>query len=266
MRVRDESEQGNGGFRFEQGPSGTVLVCEPLMQIVPHLFSTRSFAAQPEDGLPFGARAIAAHLGVPVARVYDASQVHGDAVHVAADARPVEWRPEADILLAREADKVVTVRTADCVPVLLADRRRGAVAAVHAGWRGTCAGAASRAVRALAEIWQTAPDDIVAAVGPSIGPCCYRVGRDVLEAFDVVGRRGVDSADWFTAANGGWMLDLWRANVDQLIAEGVTTSAIHVSRCCTSCEVDRYFSYRREGQAAGRLVAAIRGGGRADAS
>ncbi|MGE3842886.1 MAG: peptidoglycan editing factor PgeF [Vicinamibacterales bacterium] len=261
MRVTNESEQGNGGFRFQQGPAGPVLVCEPLIDVAPHFFSTRSFVARAEDGLPFGARAVAAHLGVAPERVHDASQVHGAAIHVAAPSPSGRCRPEADILLAREPDDVVVVRAADCVPVLLADRRNGPVAAVHAGWRGTCAGAAARAVRALAATFRTRPEDIIAAVGPSIGACCYRVGRDVLEAFHEAWPPD-RVADWFTAINGAWMLDLWHANRDQLLAEGVSANAIHVSRSCTSCELDRYFSYRREGQAAGRLVAAIRAGGR----
>ena len=91
--------------------------------------------------------------------------------------------PEADIAVSDDPSVALSVRAADCVPILLADRATGAVAAVHAGWKGTAAGAVIVAVRALTSRYGTNPGDVIAAVGPSIGPCCYEVGPDLAAAF-----------------------------------------------------------------------------------
>jgi YfiH family protein len=161
--------------------------------------------------------------------------------------------PEADIAVASDPELALTVRTADCVPILLADRRRRGVAAIHAGWKGTAAGAAPAAVRALAAQLGIDPRDIVAAVGPSIGPCCYEVGPDLAAAF----ASHPDSPRWFSA-DARPHLDLWRATRDQLERAGVPAAQIHVCGLCTFDHPPLFHSYRREGPRAGRLVAAIR--------
>ena len=108
-------------------------------------------------------------------------QVHGAAV-VAAHVGTAE-RPRADGLVSRDPSILLTVRVADCAALLIADRRLGSVAAVHAGWRGTAAGIAGAAVARLRELYGSHPGDLVAALGPSIGPCCYTVGPELIDAF-----------------------------------------------------------------------------------
>ncbi len=97
--------------------------------------------------------------------------------------QPSEHAPEADGVMTDEHGVALVVQVADCVPLLMADPRTGAVAAVHAGWRGTAANIAAAAVRRLQQQYGCRPEDLVAAIGPCIGACCYQVGPEVREAF-----------------------------------------------------------------------------------
>ncbi len=155
---------------------------------------------------------------------------------------------EADGLVCGEGGLLVGVRTADCVPVLLADTRTQAVAAVHAGWRGTAGGIISVALRKMEEQFGTRPADVLAAVGPSIGLCCYEVGPEVARQF-ATWRPELEHATVPTK------IDLQTINADQIRSVGVT--GIWVSRECTQCETARYFSYRREREQAGRMLSYI---------
>jgi YfiH family protein len=141
------------------------------------------------------------------------------------------------------------LRYADCTPVLLADPERRVVAAVHAGWRGSAVRAAGAAVEALLDAFGSRPQDIVAGIGPAVGPCCYTVGQDVVEAFG-------DRSELFSEDQ---KLDLWTANRQALIEAGVPADQIEVAGICTQCQADRFFSHRaNQGQPAGRFAAVIR--------
>jgi hypothetical protein len=129
--------------------------------------------------------------------------------------------------------------------MLLADRRTGAVGAAHAGWRGSAQGVARVAVAAMREHFNSSPRDLVVALGPSIGPCCYEVGEDVRRAFlESDGHRGA-VASWFASHDGlKPRLDLWRANRDQLVQAGVPPAQVHRAGLCTATRRDLFFSYR----------------------
>ncbi len=153
---------------------------------------------------------------------------------------------EADAIWERAErleDRHLAVRTADCVPILLATRDGEIVSAVHAGWRGTASRIVARTVETLTGQGRAA-EELIAAIGPSIGPCCYPVAPDVADR--VARASGLD-----LEASG---LDLKAANRAQLLAAGVPSAAVHVAPWCTACEAERFFSYRREGAAAGRQL------------
>jgi YfiH family protein len=152
---------------------------------------------------------------------------------------------EGDALLENAPGSVVAVKTADCIPVLLIDERLRAVAAVHAGWRGTAARIAGRAVEAMRERFGTRAEDLHAAIGPGIGKCCYEVGPEVAAQFGEQGRAHIDLAEH---------------NRRQLQEIGVTPSRIYASNLCTMCLAEEFHSFRRDREAAGRLhsVAGIR--------
>jgi YfiH family protein len=225
---------------------------------LPHLFTTRNFpgvASTGDGGVPFtaAARPLLSGRGLAGAPAY-ARQIHGADVLVAErDGR----LGEADVLLTERADLPLAIFTADCLPLVIYDPAGRRLAAVHAGWRGTVQSVARAAVDRLVEAG-SAPDGLVVAIGPSIGPCCYEVDEPVIERLSAAFPVGWEQ--WtIPAGPGKWMLDLWQANEDQLAAADVDRAMIENLRLCTACNLDRFFSYRREGSVrlgrSGRLVA-----------
>ncbi len=163
-------------------------------------------------------------------------QIHS-AECVAAQGRTGELG-RGDALLEDSPGAVVAVKTADCIPILLADERHRAVAAVHAGWRGTAAHIAERALEAMRARFGTDSADVHAAIGPGIGKCCYEVGPEVAVQFGERERTHIDLA---------------AANRDQLQAAGVAAERIYVANLCTMCDAADFHSFRRDKEAAGRL-------------
>jgi YfiH family protein len=174
-------------------------------------------------------------------------QVHGSLVQRA----PWEGRPEGDAALAEAPGQILAIETADCLPVLLVDPVGGRVAAAHAGWRGSAAGVARAALTALVEAG-SAPRDVIAALGPCIGPCCYEVGDELRDAF------GAGGAAFFRPGpRGRPHLDLRAANRAQLADGGIAPRHLHDLEACTSCRADLYPSYRRDGPSCGRIVSYV---------
>ena len=149
---------------------------------------------------------------------------------------------EGDALLEDRPGAVIAVRTADCMPILLVDERHRAVAAVHAGWRGTVARIVKSAVDAMHARFDTAPADLRAAIGPGIGECCYEVGPEVAAQFGYQGRAHISLSD---------------ANRAQLLEAGVTPRRIYASNLCTMCLADEFHSFRRDREAAGCLYSFV---------
>src|ERR1019366_4522705 len=210
-------------------------------------------------------------------------QFHSDVICVAAapmaDASNA-YAPRADALTTRTPGLLLGVQTADCVPILLADMRQRVVAAIYAGWRGTLARIAVKALGRMRMEFGTCPRDVVAALGPAIGRCCYEVGPEVAQAFAAQFR---SAAHWFDGPFEQWahgeeplwlpwltmmppghvpppprvQFDLRACNRWQLIDAGVPKAQIDVSDLCTACRTDLLFSYRREGAKTGRMMAVI---------
>lgn len=186
-----------------------------------------------------------------------------------------------DAILTHTSGRLLALRTADCCPILIADTKRRAVAAVHAGWRGTLARIAERAVGEMRARWGSDPADMCAAIGPGIRVCCYEVGAEVQQAF----RTQFDYADELFANSGNgtgedqypmaflsgappghpelarWepsirpRLDLGQANRRQLLQSGVPSVAVEILPYCTVCRSDLFYSHRRGDQ--GRMLSAI---------
>jgi hypothetical protein len=187
------------------------------------------------------------------------SQVHGARVElISAGATACHHRrnhPEADGMATDRAGIVLGVLTADCLPVVLAVPGTPAVAIAHAGWRGTLEGVVAGTVRELCTVSGAAPGDVVAALGPAIGRCCYRVGDEVMEAFRT--RWGARQARRILEKSDPWKLDLQAANLLQLREAGVRPSAMAAVPLCTSCRDDLFFSYRRGGSRTGRMLSFV---------
>jgi YfiH family protein len=179
--------------------------------------------------------------------VFFLKQVHGSTVVRTPWTEP----PEADAGVAEGSGKVLAIETADCLPVLIVDPFERRVAAAHAGWRGTASRVTYAAVRALIDAGSD-PKNLLAALGPAIGSCCYEVGTDVEEAL------GSHGSKFFIAGSGNRKhLDVVAANRGQLEEAGLVSINIDSLGLCTRCRGDLFFSYRRDGAAAGRMISVV---------
>jgi YfiH family protein len=185
-------------------------------------------------------------VALPVATV---RQVHGTRVVTAARDRA---RPEADGVATRVRGLAVGIVTADCVPGLLLARRHGVVAAVHAGWRGAAAGVLEAVLAHVRSEFGVEPSDVEAILGPSIGPCCYRVGPEVEAAF--AARTGASTSRAWTRSGDRFLLDLRLA--ERLLLEATGVQSVALVGPCTAC-TSALASYRRDGAGAGRQLSFI---------
>ena len=208
-------------------------------------------------------------------------QIHSDVVHRITSATPgIPTLARGDALITDLPGVLLAVQTADCVPILLADRKRHAVAAIHSGWRGTLLRIAAKALGRMQMEFGTSPENVIAAIGPSIGRCCYEVGSEVAAAFH---SQFASAREWFDGPfdalaadenDPNWLpwltmkppghepppprvhLDLVAANRAILADAGVPSARIFQSGLCTACSTDLFFSYRRE-SVTGRMMAVI---------
>jgi YfiH family protein len=255
----------DGQFDWVNTSVGRALRAPALEAVASHLFTSRDVSFRGRNADADYAR-LGASFDLPSTGVVFVTQVHGRATLIVRPGEMVD-PVDADGVISTDPARAVAVRVADCVPILLADSRQRVVAAVHAGWRGTSAGVAAATVDAIAQLG-IPPADLVAAIGPSIGPCCYQVDERVHRSFrdapsaprpGTVTDGPAPVASWFHGDGPDhWRLDLWRANAEQLVTAGVPAAAIHVARYCTADHLERCFSYRAEGAGTGRMIAAIR--------
>jgi len=235
----------------------TIPALDKMNRVV-HAFTTR------QDGLgsrkngdrrPDDWKEIAHAFGIYADRVVTAEQVHGENIVVVDDLNFQNIRNvRADALITALPEIAVGVETADCVPVLLFDPVKPAVAAVHAGWRSTVKKIVQKTVHRMHEAFGSDPSRMIAAIGPAIGPECYEVDEPVMgpvqDAFsfwnEVAAPRAQDT----------WSLDLVKANRLELMQIGLQEKNIHSLGMCTACRRDLFYSYRAEGRT-GRILSVI---------
>jgi len=213
-------------------------------------------------------------IGVPDLKLISLKQIHSDVIHLF-DSAPAE-SCRGDASATNRSGLLLSVQTADCVPILLVDPKKRAVAAVHAGWRGTLARIVVKAIGRMQMRFKSKPGDLLAAIGPSIGGCCYEVGTEVATQFL---SQFAEAPEWFDEFRTGdepnpvqWLnmmppghqpppknvlLDLRKANRAQLLGVGLRAQNIFASDLCTACRRDLLFSYRKEGAGSGRLMSVI---------
>jgi len=198
------------------------------------------------------------HLECKRERVVRTSQVHGADILVLREpprepARLIERR--ADGVMTDVPGLCLTISTADCLPIFLYDPVHEAVAVLHAGWRGTVANIVIAAMLEMRFHFSTQPQELLAALGPAIGPCCYEVDEPVVEAFLEADHK----VDLFIhpQGRGRWRLDLKKANLIQLLKTGVEGKQVFLSEYCTACSGDLFYSHRATGGRTGRQLNAI---------
>src|SRR5882672_5934532 len=237
----------NDAFSWVQAGAGPALVCRALEPYAAHLFTSRQWplASAADDDRAAAWGDVARALDVDAAHLSRAHQVHGTSVLVRRRGDPpppADWPlPDADIIVSDDPALALAIQTADCVPLLVADRRTVVVAA-------------------LRETFGSRPEDVVAAIGPSISASRYEVGADVRDRFEAAGHSPAELAGWFLdgARPAHWQFDGWRSAREQLERAGVLRDHIYGAAFCTASYPDAFCSYRRDGKAAGRIAGAVR--------
>jgi len=192
-----------------------------------------------------------AAIGAPGWPFLKLKQVHSGIVRDMNDTLTANEAVEGDAAVTTRQGVVLGIQTADCVPILVADSQARAVAAIHAGWRGTAARIAESAVGRVLSFPGIDAKDLIVAIGPHIGVCCYEVGEEVVEAIGDP-RAFERRADWPRAH-----LNLGEANRRQFLNAGLLDQQIEMSSLCTHCSGDLFYSYRRDGKKAGRMLSVI---------
>ena len=243
--------------------SQITFLHSPALDRIPrivHAFSTRraerpdfSLGPAPSDNPIIQTNRIRflSAIGAPGWPILKLKQVHSGIVQVMVDTMAAGAAMEGDAAVTALEGTLLGVQTADCVPILIAESEARAVAAIHAGWRGTAARIAELTIGTLTTKFHVRAEDLTAVIGPHIGVCCYEVGEDVV--------RAIGDAALFEKRR-EWLkphLNLAEANRRQLRSAGIPDGQILVSALCTQCRGDLFFSYRREGGKAGRMLSVI---------
>lgn len=250
--------------------NGIVFYQSEALLAVPnlvHAVTTRHGGVSPA---PFDSLNMSAHVGDEPARVQenldrlhhalgldrkatvDASQAQADKVKRVTSAERGTRVQGVDGLITNERGIPLMLRFADCVPIVLYDPVHQAIGVAHAGWRGTVAKVLTNTVNAMQSEFETSPSDLVACIGPSIGPCCYEIGSDVS---DKVEQAYPDAYPSLLSQNGSTHLDLWQANALQLTE--LRVRQVEIAAVCTADHTDDFYSWRRENAKTGRFAALI---------
>ncbi len=162
--------------------------------------------------------------------------------------------PENDGMITNCTDTFLTAFFADCVPLYIYDEINKVISLLHAGWKGTLGKIALNAINKMKDIYNTKPVDCTVVIGPSIGPCCYEVDKKIIIKFE---RRGFNLKKIIKYKYGHYFLDLWEANKQIFLELGIPNSKIYISKLCTCCNNNIFFSYRAENGLTGRMAAVL---------
>ncbi|HHS92747.1 MAG TPA: peptidoglycan editing factor PgeF, partial [Campylobacterales bacterium] len=196
------------------------------------------------------------HQNFPNYHFIGASQTHSANIFIVEKDETLGWNSlddaiqNCDALITNRPNIMLTILTADCVPILLFDPVQNVIAAVHAGWKGTKEQILHKTVKSMHENFNSNPKNIISGIGPSIGRCCYEVDWNVAQHFSKIESSYLQKRDKY-------MLDLALINKYQLLKAGLEEKNIELSNICTSCENETYFSYRKEGGCSGRFISMI---------
>lgn len=247
-----------------------IYLKSDLLKNIPHGFTTKAggFSSGKIEGLNLGFRCgddaenvknnykmVARDLMMPYEKMVASRQTHSTNIRIVTQediGKGVSLKSDienTDGLITNCVNIPLVVFFADCVPILLADAEKRLVAAVHSGWRGTVGEIARNAIEIMSEKFYAEPKNIKAVIGPSIGPCCFEVGKEVAEQFDSVIVREL--------GNEKFTVDLWEANRSILLKSGIRSENIDVFSMCTVCNSDVLYSYRSHGDRTGRMGAFI---------
>lgn len=210
---------------------------------------------------------IADALGLGMDRVIVPHQTHNDIVRIIDDSfmslspsERVDSLEGVDAEITNLKKVCICISTADCVPVLLYDPQHRAVAAIHAGWKGTVRGIVMKTISEMRDAYGSSPSDIRAVIGPSISLNNFEVGDEVYERFRLLhDETGIINSlcTWYNEQTQKWHINLWESNRQQLLLKGVLSENIHIANICTYDNTDRFYSARHDGLAAGRMVSGI---------
>ena len=255
LEVEEEMETEKISWKEREGIRYLVFPQLEGTGLVVHAFTSRppdlGFGRRPREEILKNRRQVCHILGVNFLCLTAGEQVHQ--AEVSTVGREDEGRgalsqegaiPKVDGSVSNVSAVPLVLFTADCVPLFFLDPVKRAIGLAHAGWRGTLANAAGKVVSQMKTAYGTRPEDLLVTLGPSIGPCCYQVGEEVLSLFH---HRFSD----------GRRLNLWEANREELLSEGVKDENIVNSEICTSCHSDIFFSERRDGSPTGRMMALL---------
>lgn len=198
---------------------------------------------------------LAMAFAIPLENFLALNQVHGDDIFLIkpyGDYLSSDRDLNYDAIVTSRENLAICIKTADCVPVFIVDRAKKIIAAVHAGWKGTALGISAKVINLLYDRYDSAPQDILAAVGPSIGLCCFEVDENAADSF----RNQKDHEAFLFADNrpNKWIVDLPEANRRQMINCGIPAANIDLSHLCTSCRQDLFYSHRGSGGITGRQL------------
>jgi YfiH family protein len=217
-------------------------------------FDTRG--GDPEESVGKNLSRVSDAFGIDAGKLVTVNQVHGSNVLVVDDRNQhLRKKVDADAIVTALTGVPIGILTADCLPVFLYDPVKGAVAAVHAGWKGSAAGVVLKTIEMMKKRFSTRASDLLAALGPYIGPCCYAIKENAASEFER--SFGSSSVDYIQNIYGEMRLDIGMANISQLIGAGVLREKISMVAACTSCNNGLLFSYRKDNGVTGRQLSFI---------